>query len=379
MPAEKIISIKYLGELPTYDIEVDAENHIFYGNGIATSNSHSYAYAIDAFHSAICKKKDRKKFYEVYLNYAKFEQASQEEIRELVNDAKLYDIEVTPPRLNNFHEHFTNISKDGKDTVSFGISHIKDVGVNDAKFIFESGVNFSSLSWMDILALFGSKGVNKKAFRALTSSGAFSGPANKVSRTQMLYEYDMWKILTGRETKYIIDNMVKTESLAYHVNMLINNFKIAANRLQKVLGVLNMLKTPTYSLEDDPSWISTIEKHYFGISITCGQTDYLETGCMESNCKDVRLGEARGYVNLAVEVNTIREHKIKEGRKSAGETMAFLTIEDSSAEMNSVVIFPEEYKKYKHVLFVGNTVLIQGKAEQKESEVSLIVEKVYQI
>ena len=55
--------------------------------------------------------------------------------------------------------------------------------------------------------------------------------------------------------------------------------------------------------------------------------------------------------------------------------MAFLSVEDGSATLDSVVIFPESYQKYKNVLFEGNTVIIMGKTSSKKDN-SLIVEKV---
>lgn len=45
-----IVSIKEVGEELTYDLEVDHPDHQFYlSNGMLTSNSHSYSYAIDSF------------------------------------------------------------------------------------------------------------------------------------------------------------------------------------------------------------------------------------------------------------------------------------------------------------------------------------------
>ena len=58
--------------------------------------------------------------------------------------------------------------------------------------------------------------------------------------------------------------------------------------------------------------------------------------------------------------------------------MAFLSIEDGTASLDSVTIFPESYKKYKELLVEGNTVLIDGEISKKENT-SLIVNKVSQI
>ena len=49
MQFEKIRSVKKVGMGRTVDIEVNHPKHIFYGNGIATSNSHAVSYAFNAY------------------------------------------------------------------------------------------------------------------------------------------------------------------------------------------------------------------------------------------------------------------------------------------------------------------------------------------
>jgi DNA polymerase III alpha subunit (gram-positive type) len=96
MRFEKVVSVKYIEPRQTMDIEVNSADHIFYGNGIATSNSHAVAYAINSFASAYCKTHDPIKFYTVYLNNASSKPDKQREIKELIMDAKLQGIEVLP-------------------------------------------------------------------------------------------------------------------------------------------------------------------------------------------------------------------------------------------------------------------------------------------
>lgn len=45
----------YLGFRQTYDIEIDSDDHIFWGNDIATSNSHAYAYGTIGYWTAYSK------------------------------------------------------------------------------------------------------------------------------------------------------------------------------------------------------------------------------------------------------------------------------------------------------------------------------------
>ena len=56
--------------------------------------------------------------------------------------------------------------------------------------------------------------------------------------------------------------------------------------------------------------------------------------------------------------------------------MAFLTIEDSSCSLDSVVVFPEAREKYQYVLYEGNNLLLCGEVQKDNS---FIVEKVHEI
>jgi DNA polymerase III alpha subunit len=49
---DEIASIEYIGELDTYDLEIDHPEHTFYANGISVSNSHSIAYSSLSFQCA---------------------------------------------------------------------------------------------------------------------------------------------------------------------------------------------------------------------------------------------------------------------------------------------------------------------------------------
>lgn len=88
--------------------------------------SHAIAYAINAYRSAYCKANSILKFYEVYLNHAenKPDKADEDdEIKELVMDAKKFNIEVYPPRLNHLYERFT--MDESKNIIYFGYKDVR--------------------------------------------------------------------------------------------------------------------------------------------------------------------------------------------------------------------------------------------------------------
>ena len=60
-----------------------------------------------------------------------------------------------------------------------------------------------------------------------------------------------------------------------------------------------------------------------------------------------------------------------------GQAMAFLTIEDDTCSLDSVVVFPKIRQKYKYILYEGNNLIFCGSVAKHET--SLIVDKIHEI
>ena len=74
------------------------------------------------------------------------------------------------------------------------------------------------------------------------------------------------------------------------------------------------------------------------------------------------------------EIDSVSVTKTKTG-KNPGSEMAFVSLSDSFGVIDSVIFFPEAYKKYRNVLFDNNVIIVQGK--KNKSGDSFIVEKAY--
>jgi DNA polymerase III alpha subunit len=68
--------------------------------------------------------------------------------------------------------------------------------------------------------------------------------------------------------------------------------------------------------------------------------------------------------------------KIKKQGKNFGKLMSFLTVEDASCSLDSVVVFPETREKYRFILYEGNNLMLCGDVEQDNS---FIVNKIHEI
>ena len=343
----------------------------------AFNKSHAVSYAVNAYRSAYCKVHRKLKFFESYLNHSDRKIDPHFEIRELVSDARLYGIEVLPPRLNNFYARFT--SSDNK--VYFGINNVKGVGATETEKILKTatdladllGKSFSEFTWADILFNMGVK-INKTSMESLISVGAFNGANNKKNRSAMLYEYSSYRDLSPREREWLAANYNSSDTFVGAVDALINNLKINSNRLIKVFDIRNMAEKPPYDLTDHIGWIASTEEKYLGCGLTCCKTDAVETSIATSSCREISKGGGAGKIALLVHINSLREYKTKTG-KNPGEMMAFLSVEDGTASLDSVIAFPETYDSYKGLLFEGNTVLLFGQLSKKKDG-SLIINKV---
>lgn len=341
--------------------------------------SHAYSYAYNAYFTAYCKHYAPLKFYEVYLNHSKNKPDTIKEMRELINDAKLHNINVYGPSLSRFVEKFTLDKND--NSISFGISNIKEVGAEAKKFLKiknEMGESFALMSWPEILI--NTLNINKKAMRALISTGALNGPNNKTTRNQMLYEFEIFRSLTDREIGFMANNLEKDKNFEHHITKIINGCKIAANRLKVVNDLKECVQNPTNSLTDTGFWISETERNYMGLSLTGDVVESLDMSMITSNCMDVRMGITTGHQTIAATITNVKEITIKkEGSKMFGQQMAFLSLEDTSGEFNNVTVFPELYKASKTMIVKNNTVVVSGNVESRNGEFSLIADRILQI
>jgi len=338
--------------------------------------SHAYSYGHNAYYSAYCKTHNIFKFYEVYLNHSKNSPERMDEIKELVNDARQHGISVTPPSLNNLYQNFKAIPEKG--IIAFGYGHVKNVGEKEAAKIekIKESHDISKFSWIDILCTFNK--VNSQSVNALIAVGAFNGDYNKNSRDKMLYEYNTFKDLTDKEISFIQENIDREKDLLYHINLLINKYKLTSSRMVKVLGMKSALENPMYDINDSAAMILQKERFYMGLPLSY-LPDASVGGLMsDTTCLDITSGNARGTVSLMVNITNVREHKVKNG-KTVGKMMAFITGEDNTGCLKSIVAFPKEYEEYRSLIVENNNILIQGSVESRNDEYSLNIKKIIQV
>ena len=351
------------------------------------NKSHAVSYAFNAYLSAYAKAHFSHEFFTSYLFYSKEKQKPHEEINELVNNAKIMNIDVLPPDLRKLNTNFELKN----DNVYFGLSDIKGVGeavinkikINAREVEEEVGKKIEDWSWIECLVFFTTR-ITSTAVKAMISVGACS--YTNSNRTKMLYEYDIVSKLTKKELSwlknFIIDNREFInkdilESLDVMTEQPVGRDGAIANKKRALAfsEIVKSLRVPPFSLEDMPEWVAGKEEFLLGIPLTCTKIDACDTSSANSTCKDIVNKSARDYPMLAVEIGEVREVQIKNGR-NRGDKMAFVSVSDSSCSIDCV-IFSEPWREYKDLLTDGNTVLINGNLDRNRD--SFMIEKVWQI
>lgn len=387
MHAEKIINIKPVGISRTVDIEVSNDDHVFYGNGIATANSHAISYGQGSYWSAFCKAHGPVQFYCSYLRGANWKQDRYEEIRQLVADAQSMEVRINVPDFRDIKEDF---SIKGRE-IFFGLSSVRGIGaaaidkiqrnVTEVCRILDK--TMYQLTWLDYMIYFSTR-VSSTVNKSLILSGAldFFG----IDRKQMMHEYDNWTQLTAKEQEWFYDklyeNLTTSEpsftTLADGIFQACHPKKEGGachnnRRVEKLRDIHTMLVSPPASVADTPHFIAVNEERYLGLPLTCTEVD----GCAgasdaDSRCVDV-LNEQNGPMTLAVSINRIKEIRTKKDKK----LMAFLTVSDSSASLEDVVVFSDAWSEFSDKLYLGNNVLILGERDRNRG--GFIVKNVWQI
>lgn len=428
------------------------------------NKSHAYCYGLTGYESAYIKAHFPVAFFAGWLLNARHKQDPQQEIFELVNDARLFDVTVEPPDLRSLEPDFHTDRK----VVKFGLADIKGVGEAQVGKLAaavreveqELGKPLSRWTWWEFLVCC-SASLTSSVVTRYIEVGALRWTGDRPRRL-MVEEFKVWDSLTATEQKWVCERREQFGSLVEALGALGNPKKqkaptilvakkgreeevarldaeyadlcremgasradpetgeseceaeasdlgerIEANReahkaatrpvkdpnyvpyegpeggcsTEARRSVVNshvqLLKNPGSPLVDTPLWLAFQEEQHLGISLSCSRVDACDLSQVNCSCKEFLAGRT-GFLMLGVEVQAVRVVKTKKG-KTPGARMAFLTIADNTCSLDEVIVFPEPWKEFGHLLTEGNTVIIQADRDWKDKTSSALhVKKVWQ-
>lgn len=338
--------------------------------GYGFNKSHAVGYAILAYWTAWVKSNYFLEFLCANLMHAKDkanqQRTPQDVIAQFINDGKLKDIDVTPPRLDRSEVDFTIADE---HTITYGFSHIKGVGASALKSVRACQ---KAQSFTEFLILAAKNKMNKQVVEAFICAGVLDGFG--LSRRSMKAQYGLWDATTAKEREALVDypgTLMEQISALSDENtvedrkakkMRIPNVK----RRAKLRDLLDGFQNESH--RDTIAQILIWEKHYLGSTLSGSMAD-LERAMSGARhvCKDVGSGQipAGAPVDLCVVIEGMREVTVKRG-KTEGRQMAFVTVSDSTYSLDGSCAFPDTYDNMKlNGIGVGDVVSLRGKMSDR--------------
>lgn len=91
------------------------------------NKSHALSYGMIAYQTAWVKCHFPQEFFTSYLTYSQYKGDPKDEIHKLVQDSRLFGIDIFPPDIRRGNVHFQMVDKPNKG-IAFGLAHIRGVG-----------------------------------------------------------------------------------------------------------------------------------------------------------------------------------------------------------------------------------------------------------
>ena len=330
------------------------------------NKSHSVSYAYNGYQTAYAKAHFPRAFFTSYLRHADGKPKPFEEISELVNNARLMDIDVIPPSIKNLNAEFKLI--DNKPT--FGIVNVKSVGqsVYDQLYgyITTNEINVAEMGWEEFLMRLG-RFIKSNSFESMIKAGVFD--CYGAHRSKMLYDFNIYKDIKDKDKKFLSED--KSKTFKEGLERLIDDIKTRRRtawtdkNIEFVKSSIMTLESPPYELVDKWSWRAKQERDLLGIELTCSEIDEYDTIDANCTCREYVKGFECKTIAIAAQITDIREWKIKSG-PNKGAVMAFLKISDNTCCLDSVTAFSEDWKVIKNKVSIGKVLLFRGNRDKKK-------------
>jgi DNA polymerase-3 subunit alpha len=334
--------------------------------------SHSVSYAHQSYPDAYMKAHFPKAFFTSNLRHSVSKPKPFEEVTELVNNARLMDIDIMPPCVLNMNSTFKLIN----DKPTFGICNIKNVGptvlIKMKAAIKKNDIDLSSLTWCQFLMKFGLH-IQSDSFKNMISAGALD--CYNVLRNEMLFHYGFYSQLTKTNKTWLENNACK--DIVSSFNALIENIFTRRRHahtdrhVQEIADSIQSILNPPYKIVDMPGWIAQQENELLGISLTCTELAEYDTFQANCTCKEFTKGFSVPLIKIAGKVERISEYKTKNGQLK-GKPMAFVDISDETCMLGGTVIFADNWSTFNETIKQNELLLFMGTRDRKTNESFII-------
>ena len=366
---DKVISIEYIGEKQTYDLEVPGL-HNFIANDILVHNSHAADYAVITVQTAYLKAHYPVEYMAALLL---IERDKTEKVVNFINECRRMGISVMPPDVNYSGLDF-DIQKLPPDVeaikpdpmlafrfpvppgsaIRFGMAAVKMVGEAPVQAILDArkeGGQFTSLE--DFADRVDLRKVGKRPLECLIKVGAFDRFGK---RSQLLA---------------VIDQLVANSADVHDARASgqLSMFDLFGAGGAAEVSPIRLPAIDEVKGREKLLW----EKELLGVYAASHPMQNLGidmSKLVTCFCNELSAEHDGKNVTLAGMITSVRVINTKKG-----DQMAFVNLEDLQGHCEAVV-FPRTYAEVKDKLVPDTVVLMKGKAQTREGQTNLLVDSI---
>jgi DNA polymerase-3 subunit alpha len=310
------------------------------------NRSHSVAYAQISYQTAYLKANYPTEFMAAVLNS---EKADIERIGFLITECKKMGLKVLAPDINESEESFSVV---GEKSIRFGLSTVKNVGINFVEQIVQErgkSSRFSSIS--DFLSRINTKDLNKKSMESLIKAGAFDELEERnclLQNLESLLEYN-------RE--------IKKNQLTGQKN-LFANFSESKEKMK-------LKPAPKAKNSEKLAW----EKELLGLFVTSHPLEDLKAIFSK---KTFPIAEIDGtIIGRQIKIGGIISN-IKKIITKTGKPMLFINLEDLTDKIE-VIAFPRIIEKNPTAFYENKIVFVSGRVDNRDGTPKIICDEIEEI
>lgn len=323
--------------------------------GYGFGKAHAACYATIAFRTAYLKAHFPVEFMTALLtaeSRGTTGPVKNEKIAQAVAECKRLNIPVLPPDINKSDSEF---SIEGKKSIRFGLSAIKNVGAAAIESILSARGKGDFISLLDFSQRVDLSKVNKKTMESLIKAGALDRFGKRSSLLIALPEitersHRMHKQDEEGQTSLFEDDPPKTLSESMYHDGSIDDF----SKEEKL----------------------AFEKEFLGFYLTSHpqMQNLLNIKSEITHEFEMLLEEKEGS---RVKIGGIIEASRRTFTKKTGSEMAFVVVGDEKGMAVECVVFPKVFDKYKSFLAKDTVVVIEGHVDTKNDKPTIIAERIF--
>lgn len=314
------------------------------------NKAHGVGYAILGYRTAYAKCHFPLAFFKAKLSNSDGKQEALEEIKELVNEAKYWGIEVKPPRLDLLNKDFD--VKDG--SIIFGLTHIKGVGATSFPGIKELSKAKDYKEFLSKIFVDGIK-INSGAVEALIKSGSLD--YLYPNRINLLKLFRLLKGLTDRELVWVFEEFKKDKQFSEVLNNLYISGIPSTSRVERIKLHIEEIKKEFIGSSEFKQKIA-YEKHLLGMALSGSEVDIYKNPKVDTTCKNFVKLRDKTKCTLGVIIDGVRKIQDKNGNM-----MAFLQVSDNTYMLDGMVVFSRQFTKLGWIIEEGKPVAITGRKD----------------